>query len=89
MSSDGLSLVRKWGTYGLFLLFAGWCVLAFKHDIAQIDLSTLAHAQATLLAVAGLSLLNYALRVVRWRLGARFASSLCLLAMYARHGLAP
>ncbi|MDE2076519.1 MAG: flippase-like domain-containing protein [Burkholderiales bacterium] len=68
MPSDGLSLIRKWGTYGLFFLFAGWCVLAFKHDIVQIDLSTLAHAQAALLAVAGLSLLNYALRVVRWRI---------------------
>ncbi|HET8869797.1 MAG TPA: lysylphosphatidylglycerol synthase domain-containing protein, partial [Aquabacterium sp.] len=88
MSSDGFSLVRKWGTYGLFILFAGWCVLAFKHDIAQIDLSTLRHAQVTLLAVAGLSLLNYALRVLRWRvylkqLGHRFSMRFTALSFMA------
>lgn len=68
MFSDGGLLVRKWGGYALFAAFALWCGVAFKRDIAQIDLSTLRHAGGTLLAVGGLSLLNYALRVARWRL---------------------
>ncbi|MGE5452638.1 MAG: lysylphosphatidylglycerol synthase transmembrane domain-containing protein [Acidobacteriota bacterium] len=68
ITSDGGLWLRKWGSYALFAAFALWCGVAFKRDIAQIDLSTLRHAGATLLAVAGLSLLNYALRVARWRL---------------------
>lgn len=68
MFSDSLALVRKWGIYLLFALFAVWCGLAFKRDIAQIDLSTLSQSGGTILLVAVLSLANYALRVVRWQI---------------------
>lgn len=68
MFSEGLQASRKWGVYVLFAVFAIWCGVAFKRDLAQIDLSSLRHAGGTLLVVGGLSLLNYALRVLRWRL---------------------
>lgn len=54
--------------YGLFTVFAVWCLLAFKRDIAQIDLSPLQSGWHAVAAAAALSLWNYALRVVRWRM---------------------
>jgi len=54
--------------YGLLALFAGWCALAFRRDIAQIDLTPLKAGWMAVVAAGVLSLLNYVLRVVRWRL---------------------
>lgn len=68
MSSDWVASSRKWGLYALFVVFAVWCGIAFHRDIVQIDLSSLKHAGGTILFVTGLSLFNYALRVVRWRI---------------------
>ncbi|MHB8813067.1 MAG: lysylphosphatidylglycerol synthase transmembrane domain-containing protein [Steroidobacteraceae bacterium] len=53
--------------YGLIAAFAVWCVAAFHADLAQIPLRTLSSSGDVLLAVAALSLINYTLRVVRWR----------------------
>lgn len=68
MSSDWVAPLRKWGLYGLFAVFAVWCGVAFQRDIAQINLASLEHAGGTILLVTGLSLFNYVLRVVRWRM---------------------
>jgi uncharacterized protein (TIRG00374 family) len=54
--------------YVLFTAFAVWCLVGFRRDIAQIDLSPLRQGWPAIVLAAGLSLLNYALRVVRWRL---------------------
>ncbi|MGC4062594.1 MAG: lysylphosphatidylglycerol synthase transmembrane domain-containing protein [Aquabacterium sp.] len=59
---------RKHMVYGLFTAFAVWCLLAFRRDIAQIDLSPLQSGWHAVLAAAALSLWNYALRVIRWRM---------------------
>ena len=62
---------------GLIIAFAAWCLVAFRADFAQIPLRMLASSGDVLLAVAGLSLINYVLRIIRWRgylshLGYRF-----------------
>lgn len=59
---------RRALVYGLFGIFALWCLLAFRRDIAQIDLTPLRDGWPAVLFAGCLSLLNYALRVVRWRL---------------------
>jgi uncharacterized protein (TIRG00374 family) len=67
---------RRHLIYGLFTAFAVWCVVAFRRDLAKMDLSALAHGWPMIVAAAGLSLWNYALRIARWqvylrRLGVR------------------
>lgn len=59
---------RKALVYGFFAVFAVWCVLAFRKDIAQIDLAPVRDGWLMIAAAGGLSLLNYALRVVRWQI---------------------
>jgi len=59
---------RRALVYVVFAVFAIWCVLAFRRDIAQIDLTPLRQGWPAVLAAGLLSLLNYALRVVRWRM---------------------
>jgi uncharacterized protein (TIRG00374 family) len=54
--------------YVLFTAFAAWCLVGFRRDIAQIDLSPLRLGWPAIVVAAGLSLINYALRVVRWRM---------------------
>ena len=53
--------------YALFAGFALWCVLAFQRDLAQISLAPFKEGWWAVAAAAGLSLLNYALRVLRWQ----------------------
>lgn len=59
---------RRALVYGVFAVFAVWCVTAFRKDIAQIDLSPVREGWPLVLAATALSLFNYALRVVRWQL---------------------
>ena len=59
---------RRLLVYGVFALFAAWCIKAFHHDIVQIDLTPLRAGWTAVAIAAALSLLNYALRVWRWRL---------------------
>lgn len=59
---------RRVLVYGVFALFAAWCIKAFHHDIVQIDLTPLRAGWSAVAIAAALSLLNYALRVWRWRL---------------------
>lgn len=69
--------LRIYLPYALIAAFAAWCALAFQADFAQLPLRALSSSGDVLLAVAALSLVNYTLRIVRWRgyltrLGYRF-----------------
>ncbi|MDO9235722.1 MAG: lysylphosphatidylglycerol synthase transmembrane domain-containing protein [Aquabacterium sp.] len=66
-ASLSVPIWRRMLVYGVFGIFALWCLLAFRRDIAQIDLAPLRAGWLAVLAAGGLSLLNYALRVLRWR----------------------
>lgn len=62
------SLQRNVLIYGLLALFAAWCVIGFHRDVSQIHMAPVLAAWPAILAATLLSLLNYALRTVRWRL---------------------
>jgi glycosyltransferase 2 family protein len=59
---------RRLLVYGLTLAFLIWCVLAFRRDIAQIDLAPLQAGWGAVVIAGLLSLANYVLRVVRWQM---------------------
>jgi glycosyltransferase 2 family protein len=59
-------LWRRALVYGVVAAFAVWCVVGFRKDIAAIDLAPLADGWLAIVGATVLSLLNYALRVVRW-----------------------
>jgi uncharacterized protein (TIRG00374 family) len=64
---------------GLLALFAVICLYGLRHDMAQISFAPLAHSWDLVLLAALCSLLNYALRIVRWqRYLARLGCSLPL-----------
>jgi glycosyltransferase 2 family protein len=72
-----MARLRPYVPYVLIAAFAAWCLAAFQADFAQIPLRALSSSGDVLLAVAALSLVNYTLRIVRWRgyltrLGHRF-----------------
>lgn len=52
--------------YAIILLFLGWCVVAFRTDIARINFSPVWAARDAIFIAALLSLVNYALRIARW-----------------------
>ncbi|TAK93828.1 MAG: flippase-like domain-containing protein [Aquabacterium sp.] len=68
VAAVAVPLWRRALTYGLLLAFAVWCVVGFRRDIAQIDLAPLEAGWIAIVGAAALSLWNYALRVLRWRL---------------------
>ncbi len=51
----------------LVLTFAAWCAYALRGDLAQMSLAPVLGAWNLLVLAALLSLLNYALRIIRWR----------------------
>lgn len=53
--------------YLFALAFVVWCGLALRGDLVQLSPLVLIQAWPVVLAAALLSLLNYALRIVRWR----------------------
>ena len=59
-------LWRRALVYGVVAAFALWCVIGFWRDIRQIDLAPLVQGWSAVLWAGLLSLLNYALRVLRW-----------------------
>lgn len=74
---------RAYVPYVLVLGFAVWCAYRFRADLAQMSPATLARSWDLVAAACLLSLLNYVLRIVRWRtylarlghpLGLRFAA---------------
>jgi len=67
----------------LVIAFALWCAYALRGDLAKVSLVPVLHAWDLFLLAAVLSLLNYLLRIIRWRsylsrlghpLGFRFAA---------------
>jgi uncharacterized protein (TIRG00374 family) len=66
--TPAVPLWRRALVYVVFGAFALWCALAFRKDIAQIDLTPLREGWPAVLAAGALSLFNYVMRVVRWRL---------------------
>jgi len=61
------AMYRTLLNYGLIAGFALWCVVSFHRDLSKIDMAPLVAGWPLVAGVAMLSLLNYALRVVRWR----------------------
>jgi uncharacterized protein (TIRG00374 family) len=47
--------------------FAAWCVVALRKDLASLSLAPVVRAWDVVLLATLLSLLNYVLRIVRWR----------------------
>ena len=68
LTPAAVPLWRRALVYVVFGAFALWCVMAFRKDIAQIDLTPLREGWPAVLAAGCLSLFNYVMRVVRWRL---------------------
>lgn len=54
--------------YLFILIFLVWCVITFQSDIAQIRFDPIWHAWDAVLLAGVLSLGNYLLRVLRWRI---------------------
>lgn len=67
-ASSPSSFWRNLLTYGLIIGFAVWCVIGFHRDLSKISLAPLIAGWPAVLAATALSLLNYALRVVRWKM---------------------
>jgi uncharacterized protein (TIRG00374 family) len=67
-SSSSTGFWRNLLTYGLIAGFAVWCVVGFHRDLSKIDLSVLVAGWPAVAAAGALSLFNYAMRVIRWRL---------------------
>ena len=59
--------IARVAPYFLVLCFAVWCGIILRRDLAQLSLTPFIDSWAVVLAAAGLSLLNYALRIIRWR----------------------
>ncbi len=59
--------IRRFIPYIVMLLFAAWCVVSFHGDLAQISFAPVLRSWDLVTLAALLSLLNYLLRIVRWR----------------------
>jgi glycosyltransferase 2 family protein len=59
--------IARVAPYFLVLCFAVWCGVILRRDLAQLSLTPFIESWAVVLAAAALSLLNYALRIIRWR----------------------
>lgn len=68
VSSPPPPVWRRALAYGVLMAFAAWCAWSFHRDIAQIDLTPLKAGWSAVACAAVLSLFNYLLRVVRWRM---------------------
>jgi uncharacterized protein (TIRG00374 family) len=63
--------------YAVILIFAVWCFIAFRADVARISFAPIWQARNAVFCAALLSLFNYFLRSIRWsvylrRFGFRF-----------------
>jgi uncharacterized protein (TIRG00374 family) len=54
--------------YAIILGFLGWCVIAFKADLAKITFTPILAAWHMVLLAGLLSLVNYLLRIIKWTL---------------------
>jgi glycosyltransferase 2 family protein len=70
--------IPRWLPYVVIALFVGWCCYRLRGDLLQLSLGQVLKSWDLVALAALLSLLNYAVRVVRWRsylgrLGHRFS----------------
>src|SRR3954449_6227975 len=63
------SNLRNLFLYTVLFLFAGWCFITFRTDIAHISIDTVWEARNAIFVAALLSLFNYLLRLIRWSPG--------------------
>ena len=59
--------MRRFGPYLLVAAFAAWCAYSLHGDLAQISFTQVIQSWDLVALAALLSVLNYALRIVRWR----------------------
>ncbi|HEV7446117.1 MAG TPA: lysylphosphatidylglycerol synthase transmembrane domain-containing protein [Steroidobacteraceae bacterium] len=59
--------IRRFGPYLLVGVFAAWCAYSLQGDLAQISLMQVIGSWQLVVLAALLSVLNYVLRIVRWR----------------------
>jgi uncharacterized protein (TIRG00374 family) len=60
--------MRRIAPYLLVLAFAVWCAASLQGDLAQLSPAPLARSWNIVLLAVVLSLLNYAVRIARWRI---------------------
>lgn len=63
----GLIRHRQTLVQAVILLFAGWCLYALRNDLSRLTWQGLWAAKNALVAASALSLINYALRTLRWQ----------------------
>jgi uncharacterized protein (TIRG00374 family) len=59
--------IRRYLPYLIMLLFAAWCVVSLRGDLAKLSLTPVLRAWDLVALASLLSLLNYLLRIIRWR----------------------
>ena len=62
--------MRQLPRYALLIvsiLFAAWCARSLRGDLAQLSIAPVARSWDVVVAAVFLSLLNYVLRILRWR----------------------
>jgi glycosyltransferase 2 family protein len=62
-----MRLIRRFLPYILMVLFAVWCGVCLHGDLAQLSLAPVLRSWDLVALAALLSLLNYLLRIIRWR----------------------
>jgi uncharacterized protein (TIRG00374 family) len=62
-----MPFIRRYLPYVIMLSFAAWCVISLSGDLAHLPLASLVRSWDLVLLAGILSLLNYILRIVRWR----------------------
>jgi len=53
--------------HAIVAVFAAWCLFSIRHDLSQLSLAVIANSWNLVVLALLLSLLNFALRIVRWR----------------------
>jgi glycosyltransferase 2 family protein len=59
--------IPRFALFAIVLAFAAWCALSLRGDLAQVSLEPVLRSGDLVALAALLSLLNYALRILRWR----------------------
>jgi uncharacterized protein (TIRG00374 family) len=59
--------IRRFGPYCVMLAFAAWCVYTLRGELARLDPAPVLRAWDLVLLACLLSILNYVLRIIRWR----------------------
>jgi uncharacterized protein (TIRG00374 family) len=59
--------IRRFIPYLIMSLFAAWCAFSLHGDLAQLSLAPVLRSWDLVMLAALLTLLNYLLRIIRWR----------------------